>query len=159
MKKITLLGIVLINFLVAGCTFSFEKPEKSVTPVQNLHSLKSLCVYQSLDTTFSYADAGKYIASKLDTLNITYKMTTKEERSNCDYFMAYYVSRSFNVPTYINKAAFLVTDINGYTIGSAQYFFNDKSNNILTLSSTSLKNDKQVIDDLLYELFNQGEKE
>lgn len=152
MKK-TLLAATILPMLLTGCGYSFDKPSTSIEPIQNVQALQNVCVYQSDSSMLSYDGAEKLITDKLTSLNVSYKTTTKDNLANCSYTLAYDVRRAVDTLTYLANLDIQVNDSEGYSIGSARYYFYNKGG-FLTLSSASFKSTDAEINKLLDQLFN-----
>lgn len=151
MKK-TLLAATILPLLLTGCGYSFDKPSTNIEPIKDVQALQNVCVYQSDSSMLSYDGAEKLITDKLTSLNVSYK-TTKDNLANCSYTLAYDVRRAVDTLTYLANLDIQVNDSEGYSIGSAKYYFYNNGG-LLTLSSASFKSTDSEINKLLDQLFN-----
>ncbi|NUF27576.1 hypothetical protein [Gilliamella sp. ESL0254] len=152
MKK-NFVAIAIVSMLLTGCSFSFEKPGEKIKPISDTTKLNNVCIYQNVSTISSYNKAGEIIAEKLNTLNITNKLTSKDKLNDCSYTLYYDVRRAIAVPTYLSIMHVQVDDHEGYSVGTLKYSHTTEGGLIHLNSSTFTSTDTKI-NELLDRLFN-----
>lgn len=145
--------IMTMLIILTGCSISFEKPSVDIEPVKNVSQLHDVCIYQDVSSFTTYDTAPKLITDKLTSLNISYKLTDRNNLADCPYTLSYDVRRAVDIPTYLSHMNIQINDKEGYSIGSIQYFYVPGGYLITISSSTFTKTDTEI-NNLLDKLFN-----
>lgn len=151
MHKFPLVIIFLVT--LTSCSISFEKPSIDIEPVKNISQLHDICIYQDVSSLTSYDMAQKLITDKLTALNISYKLTDRNNLADCPYTLSYDVRRAIDIPTYLSHMDIQINDSEGYSIGWIQYFY-ILEGKLLTISSSTFTKTDTEINKLLDKLFN-----